>query len=235
MNIIQTVDMKKMGLLAADIFKEAIRTKPDIVLGLATGSTPLTLYEELIRKNKEGEIDFSGVKTINLDEYVGLPGTHEQSYRYFMNDNLFNHININMDNTFVPDGMAKDADAECARYDNIIEKLGGLDLQLLGIGFNGHLGFNEPSDTFSNKTQCIKLTESTVNANARFFSDISEVPKSAITMGMKDIMLAKKIVLLAGAEKKDIIEKALYGEITPKVPASVLQMHQDVTIVLVSD
>ena len=234
MKIINAVDQNEMGLLAADIFAEAIRAKPNLVLGLATGSTPLTLYGELINKNKNGEIDFSQVKTANLDEYVGLPGTHDQSYRYFMNENLFNHININLENTNVPNGMGSDPAAECARYDAIIEKLGGIDLQLLGIGPNGHLGFNEPSDVFSNRTQHIQLTESTINANARFFNDLSEVPKSAITVCIRDIMLAKKIVLVAGAEKKDIIEKALYGEITPKVPASVLQLHQDATIILAS-
>ena len=235
MQIIKVVNQEEMGLLAADVFAESIQAKPNLVLGLATGSTPLTLYRELIKRNKEGEIDFSKISTVNLDEYIGLPGTHEQSYRYFMNENLFNHININLDNTFVPDGIAKDPASECTRYDALIEKFGGIDLQLLGIGFNGHLGFNEPSDIFSNKTQCIKLTESTVNANSRFFNDFSEVPKSAITMGIRDIMLAKKIVLVAGAEKKDIIEKSLYGEITPKVPASVLQLHQDVTIILASE
>ena len=234
MKIITAVNQEEMGRLAADIFAESIRMKPDLVLGLATGSTPLTLYKELISKNSGGELDFTKVMSVNLDEYVGLPGTHDQSYRYFMNENLFNHININLSNTYVPDGMAGDADAECARYDALIKELGGVDLQLLGIGLNGHLGFNEPADAFSKGTQCIKLTESTINANARFFSDYSEVPKYAITMGMRDIMLAKKIVLVAGAEKKDIIEKAVNGPVTPQVPASILQMHQDTTIILVS-
>ena len=233
MQLITVGGPQELGLSAADIFSDVIHSKPNPVLGLATGSTPIPLYMELIQRNKDGKLDFSEVRTINLDEYAGLPGTHEQSYRYFMNDNLFNHINIKPENTHVPNGMAEDPKAECARYDELIKSMGGVDLQLLGVGFNGHLAFCEPSDIFSNKTQYIKLAETTINANARFFNDPSEVPKFAFSMGIRDIMLAKKILLLAGAEKKDIIHRAVYGDITPQVPASVLQLHSDATIILI--
>jgi glucosamine-6-phosphate deaminase len=235
MKLINAGSKGEMGLLAADIFAEGIREKPNSVLGLATGSTPLPLYRELIERFKDGKLDFSEISTINLDEYAGLPGTHDQSYRYFMNENLFNHINVKPENTHVPDGTASDPKAECARYDKLIENMGGIDLQLLGIGFNGHLAFCEPSDTFSNKTQYIKLAETTIDANARFFSDHSEVPKYAFSMGIRDIMLARKILLVAGAEKKDIVEKVFKGEITPQVPASVLQMHKDATIIIIKE
>ena len=235
MKLITVNSQQELGLLAADIFSEVINSKPDPVLGLATGSTPIPLYKELIKRCRDGKLDFSEVRTINLDEYAGLPGTHDQSYRYFMNDNLFDHINIKPENTYVPNGLAEDPKAECARYDELIKSMGGIDLQLLGVGFNGHLAFCEPSDTFSNKTQYIKLADVTINANARFFSDPSAVPKFAFSMCIRDIMLAKKILLLAGAEKKDIIHKAVYGDITPQVPASVLQMHSDATIILIDD
>ena len=235
MKLITAGSQDEMGVLAADIFAEVIHSKPRPVLGLATGSTPLPLYRELIQRCKDGKLDFSDVRTINLDEYAGLPGTHEQSYRYFMNENLFNHINIKPENTYVPNGMAEDPEAECSRYDALVKSMGGVDLQLLGVGFNGHLAFCEPSDVFSNKTQYIRLAEITINANARFFSDPSEVPRYAFSMGIKDIMLAKKILLLAGAEKKDIIEKAMNGDITPQVPASVLQLHQDATVIIIKE
>ena len=235
MKLITTTSNEEAGILAADIFSEAINAEPDIVLGLATGSTPLPLYRCLVRKYTEGSIDFSKVRTVNLDENVGLPGTHAQSYRYFMDNNLFNHINIDPANTHLPNGTAADMEGECERYDAVIDKLRGIGLQLLGIGHNGHVGFNEPSDIFSARTQIVKLTESTINANSRFFSNSSEMPKLAITMGIRDIMLARKIVMIAGAEKKDILEKALYGDITPLVPASVLQLHRDVTVILSSE
>ena len=235
MKLITAGSQDEMGVLAADIFAEVIHSKPRPVLGLATGSTPLPLYRELIQRCKDGKLDFSDVRTINLDEYAGLPGTHEQSYRYFMNENLFNHINIKPENTYVPNGMAEDPEAECSRYDALVKSMGGVDLQLLGVGFNGHLAFCEPSDVFPNKTQYIKLAETTINANARFFSDPSEVPRFALSMGIKDIMLAKKILLLAGAEKKDIIEKAMNGDITPQVPASVLQLHHDATVIIIKE
>lgn len=232
MKIIITATKEEMGALAAGIFSEEIRKKPDIVLGLATGSTPLPLYRELIRRCAAGEIDFSKVTTINLDEYVGLPGSHDQSYRYFMDENLFSHINIDPARTNLPDGTAKDPAAECLRYDKVIDAAGGIGLQLLGIGPNGHIGFNEPADVFPARTQVATLTESTINANARFFADQSEVPRHALSMGIRDIMLAEKIVLVAGPEKKGIVEKALNGEITPQVPASALQLHHDVTVIL---
>ena len=235
MKLITAGSQDEMGVLAADIFAEVIHSKPRPVLGLATGSTPLPLYRELIKRNRDGKLDFSSVRSVNLDEYAGLPGTHEQSYRYFMNENLFNHINIKPENTYVPNGMAEDPEAECSRYDALVKSMGGVDLQLLGVGFNGHLAFCEPSDVFSNKTQYIRLAEITINANARFFSDPSEVPRYAFSMGIKDIMLAKKILLLAGAEKKDIIEKAMNGDITPQIPASVLQLHQDATVIIIKE
>ena len=232
MKLLNAANKEEAGILAANIFSEVINADPSIVIGLATGSTPLPLYQELIKRNKEGSLDFSKVRTVNLDEYVGLPKEHDQSYRYFMNENLFNHINVDPANTNVPDGTATDPAGECIRYNAVIDGLGGVGLQLLGIGPNGHVGFNEPADVFSARTQVVQLTESTINANSRFFSDSSEVPKSAITMGIRDIMLARKIVMVAGAEKKDIVEKALCGDITPLVPASVLQLHRDVTVIL---
>jgi glucosamine-6-phosphate isomerase len=234
MKLITTTSKEEAGILAADIFSEAINAEPDIVLGLATGSTPLPLYECLVKRNAEGSIDFSRVRTVNLDENVGLSGTHNQSYRYFMDNNLFNHINIDPANTNLPDGTAADLASECERYNAVIDKLGCIGLQLLGIGHNGHVGFNEPADVFSTRTQVVRLTESTINANSRFFSDSSEVPRFAVTMGIRDIMLARKIVMIAGAEKKDILEQALHGDITPLVPASVLQLHRDVTVILSS-
>jgi len=182
--------------------------------------------------NKDGCVDFSQVTSINLDEYYGLEPTHDQSYRYFMNKHLFSKININPENTHVPNGKADDIDAECRRYDNLIEKSGGIDLQLLGIGHNGHIGFNEPSDEFVPDTHCVSLTESTINANSRFFKSRDEVPRKAITMGIKAIMQAGKVLLIAsGEDKKEILKKALFGPVTPRVPASILQLHRDLTVI----
>ena len=231
MNRIIVKSTDELGKAAADIFEAEIRKKPDLVLGLATGSTPLPLYKELIDRYKAGVLDFSKVRTVNLDEYVGLPPEHDQSYRYFMDENLFNHINIDKANTNVPNGISDDPAAECERYEALIESMGGIDLQLLGVGLNGHLGFNEPDDVFVSKTQVIKLTNSTINANARFFASADEVPKYAITMGIKQIMLARKIVLVAGAEKQEIVNKALHGNVTPQIPVSILQLHRDAAII----
>ncbi len=216
---------------AAEVIANVIKSKPDCVLGLATGSSPVGTYKKLIEMNKSGELDFSKVSSINLDEYEGLDGEHNQSYRYFMNDNLFDHINIDKANTFVPNGKASDVEAECKAYDDrIYEK--GIDIQVLGIGVDGHIGFNEPDKFFTKETHRVVLDESTIQANARFFESADDVPKTALTMGMGGIMSAKKIILVAnGANKKEIVEKAFFGPITPEVPASILQLHNDVTVI----
>ena len=217
---------------AADLIAAQILVKPNCVLGLATGSSPVGTYKRLIEDNKAGKIDFSTVTSVNLDEYVGLDGSNDQSYRYFMNDNLFNHVNIDKAKTFVPNGCAADLAAEGEAYDAMIKELGGIDLQLLGIGLDGHIGFNEPDAYFTGPTHEVKLDESTIEANARFFASKDEVPTTAITMGMLSIMQAKKVLLVAnGAAKKAIVEKAFFGPIDPQVPASILQLHPDVTVI----
>ncbi len=232
MKFITVKSYAELSEKAADIIAAQIINKPDCVLGLATGSSPIGTYKRLIEDNKAGKIDFSDVTSVNLDEYVGLDGTNDQSYRYFMDNNLFNHINIDKDWTFVPNGCADDLVAEGEEYDDMIKDMGGIDLQLLGIGLDGHIGFNEPADHFVGATHEVVLDESTIKANARFFANEEEVPKKAITMGMKSIMQAKKVLLIAnGAAKKDILEKAFYGPITPWVPASILQLHPDLTII----
>ena len=231
MKIIRTGDYNSMSRQAANIISAQIILKPDSVLGLATGSTPVGAYKQLIEWYKKGDLDFSQVTTVNLDEYCGLDGNHEQSYRYFMNLHLFNHVNINMENTNVPNGTAEDLQRECEHYDRLIRSLGGIDLQLLGIGHNGHIGFNEPGQAFDKVTHVVELKQSTIDANARFFASIDDVPKKAITMGIQPIMAAKKVLLVAGADKREILERALYGPVTPEVPASLLQMHTDLTVV----
>jgi len=232
MRILKTENYDSMSRVAANIISAQIILKPGCVLGLATGSTPVGTYAQLIEKYKKGDLDFSQVTSINLDEYRGLDPENDQSYRYFMNTNLFDHVNINKDNTYVPDGLEKDPGKACADYDEIIRKSGGIDLQLLGLGNNGHIGFNEPSEFFAKGTNCVKLTESTVSANARFFEKIEDVPKEAYTMGIGSIMQAKKILVVVNGEKKaQIVKEAFFGPITPKVPASILQLHPDVTIV----
>ncbi|MBR5773930.1 MAG: glucosamine-6-phosphate deaminase [Clostridia bacterium] len=232
MKFITTKTYEEMSNKAADIIAAQIIVKPNCVLGLATGSSPVGTYKRLIEDNRSGKIDFSTVTSVNLDEYVGLDGTNDQSYRYFMNDNLFNHVNIDKSKTFVPNGCAADLKAEGEAYDNMIKALGGIDLQLLGIGLDGHIGFNEPDQYFTGATHEVTLDESTIKANARFFANEDEVPKTAITMGMMSIMQAKKIVLVAnGAAKKEIVEKSFFGPIDPQVPASILQLHPDVTVI----
>ena len=227
---------EQAGALAADIFENLINTKPACVLGLATGSSPLPIYAELIKREKEGKIDFSRVRSVNLDEYKGLAPDHEQSYRYFMQENLFKHISIKPENTTVPDGLATDVDAMCKAYEERIEEWGGIDLQLLGIGHDGHIAFNEPEDHFPKMTHEVKLTEMTIEANKRFFNSIDEVPKSAFTMGIGTIMNAKKIVMIVtGAGKKEILKKSFWGEVDPQVPASILQFHPDVTVICDKD
>lgn len=217
---------------AADLIAAQILVKPNCVLGLATGSSPVGTYKRLIADNQAGKIDFSTVTSVNLDEYVGLDGSNDQSYRYFMNHNLFDHVNIDKSKTFVPSGLAADLKAEGEAYDAMIKELGGIDLQLLGIGLDGHIGFNEPDAYFTAATHEVTLDESTIEANARFFASKDEVPTTAITMGMLSIMQAKKVLLIAnGAAKKEIVEKAFFGPIDPQVPASILQLHPDVTVI----
>ena len=232
MKIYRAKDYNDMSRKAANLISAQILLKPNCVLGLATGSTPLGTYRQLVERYNQGDLDFSEITTVNLDEYKGLAPDNDQSYRYFMNTNLFNHVNIDKAHTFVPDGLEPDAGKACREYDDIIENVGGIDLQLLGLGHNGHIGFNEPGDSFAKTTHCVTLAESTVAANARFFASASEVPKEAYTMGIQSIMQAKKIlVMVCGKDKKEIVQKALYGSITPQVPASVLQLHPDVILV----
>lgn len=232
MKIIRVQNYDKLSSLAAGIIGAQVILKPNCVLGLATGSSPIGTYNKLAQAYKNGELDFSGVTSVNLDEYVGLTGDNDQSYRYFMNTNLFSKINIPIENTHVPDGCAKDPKKECSDYDALIEGLGGIDLQLLGIGLNGHIGFNEPDSHYAKGTHLVDLDASTIEANSRFFESIDDVPKQALTMGMLAIMQAKKVLLIAnGKNKADIIEKAFNGPITPEVPASILQLHPDVTVI----
>ena len=232
MRIIKADDYYSMSRMAANIISAQIIMKPKCVIGLATGSTPLGTYAQLIEWYKKGDLDFSEVTTINLDEYKGLSPENDQSYRYFMNKNLFDHINIKKENTYVPNGLEPDSKNACDEYNEIIRKSGGVDLQLLGLGNNGHIGFNEPDEAFEKETHCVKLSESTVNANSRFFENIDDVPKEAYTMGIKSIMQAKKIVIVVnGKNKAEIVKKAFFGPVTPNVPASVLQLHNDVTLV----
>ena len=232
MRLYRAKDYNDMSRKAANIISAQIILKPDCVLGLATGSTPIGTYQQLIARYQEADLDFSQVRTANLDEYRGLTRDNDQSYYYFMYHNLFKEVNIDMANTNIPDGTNPDSAAEAARYDQVIRDLGGVDLQLLGMGHNGHIGFNEPGDAFDKGTHCVDLQPSTIEANKRFFASIDDVPKQAYTMGIQTIMSARKILLLvSGAEKAEILHKALCGPITPHVPASVLQLHNDVTVV----
>ena len=232
MRIIKAADSQDMSRKAANLISAQVIMKPDCVLGLATGSTPIGAYQQLVEWCKNGDLDFSAVKSVNLDEYKGLPRTNDQSYYYFMYNNLFKHINIDLNNTNIPDGTEPDSAIECARYNRVIDDIGGIDLQLLGIGHNGHIGFNEPDSEFAKMTHCVDLTESTIEANKRFFEKEEDVPRQAYTMGIGTIMRAKKILLVASGEgKADIIAKAFTGPITPEVPASILQLHNDVTVV----
>ena len=231
-NLIKAADPKEVGKLAADLFEALIRTKPACVIGLATGSTPLPLYQELIAREKAGKIDFTRVRSANLDEYKGLAPDHPQSYRRFMQENLFDHISIKPENTIVPDGLAEDVRAMCEAYERKIEAWGGVDLQLLGIGHDGHIGFNEPADHFPGMTHEVELTAMTRDANKRFFASLDEVPTAAFTMGIGTVMAAKKIVMVVtGADKHDILMKSFFGPVTPEVPASILQFHPDVTVI----
>ena len=236
MRIYKATDYNDMSRKAANIISAQIIMKPDCVLGLATGSSPVGTYKQLIEWYNKNDLDFSEVTSINLDEYKGLSPEDPQSYRYFMNTHLFDHVNIDKSRTYVPNGLEEDSEKACADYNEIIRSVGGIDMQLLGIGGNGHIGFNEPGAAFEKETHCVDLTESTIKANARFFESMDEVPKQAYTMGIKSIMAAKKILLVAtGSAKADALYKSLYGPITPNVPASILQLHQDVTVVADED
>lgn len=236
MHLIQAQNYMDMSRKAANIISAQIIMKPDCVLGLATGSSPLQTYAQLIEWYQKGDLDFSEVSSVNLDEYRGLAPENEQSYHYFMKTNFFDHINIRPEHTFVPDGLDPDSHNACKKHEAVIRKLGGIDLQLLGIGLNGHIGFNEPGTSFEKETHCVNLTESTIRANSRFFRSVEEVPVQAYTMGIRSIMMAKKILVIAsGKEKADILAKAFTGPVTPAVPASILQMHPDVTLVADKD
>ncbi len=232
MKFIKVKNYEQMSRQAANIISAQVIIKPDSVLGLATGSTPIGTYKQLIKWCQKGDVDFSEVTSVNLDEYVGLDIENDQSYRYFMNTNFFDSININKENTYVPNGKADNLEEECANYDAFIKSIGGIDLQLLGIGIDGHIGFNEPADCFEKNTHVVDLHESTIKANARFFESVDDVPKKAVTMGMVSIMQAKKILLIAnGKNKEEILNKALFGPITPEIPASILQLHPDITVI----
>lgn len=232
MRVYRTKDYNDMSRKAANIISAQVILKPDCVLGLATGSSPIGTYKQLIEWYEKGDLDFSQVKSVNLDEYKGLTKENDQSYYYFMYNNLFKHINIDLNNTNVPDGTEPDSEQECSRYDKVIESVGGVDLQLLGLGHNGHIGFNEPEDTFPKLTHCVDLQESTIEANKRFFADVNDVPRQAYTMGIQTIMRARTILMVvSGEDKAQILHDALCGPITPHVPASILQLHNDVIIV----
>lgn len=236
MKILVEKNYEAMSKKAAEEMADVVKGKNDCVLGLATGGTPVAMYKELIKMYENGELDFSKVSSINLDEYRGISGDHPQSYRYFMNTNLFNHINIDKSKTFVPNGLAEDAEKECEQYDNKIEELGGIDIQLLGIGPNGHIGFNEPDEYLNTKTHLTQLKDTTIEANARFFDNINDVPKEALTMGLGGIMKAKKILLIAsGKNKAEVIKALASGKITTQIPATLLQVHPNVTVIVDED
>lgn len=236
MIIYKAKDYKEMSRKAANILSAQIIIKPNCVLGLATGSSPIGTYEQLVEWYKKGDLDFRKVTTVNLDEYKGLDRNNNQSYYYFMKEHLFKHINIDANNINLPNGMAENAEEECERYNQVIASTGGVDLQLLGLGHNGHIGFNEPSEAFEKGTHCVKLQDSTIQANKRLFNSMEEVPSYAYTLGVKTIMQAKKIlIVVSGADKADIVKEAFEGPVTPKVPASILQMHNDVVLVGTED
>ncbi len=232
MNIITVKNYEELSSMAAHILAAQVISKPDSVLGLATGSTPIGIYDCLAKWCANGEVDFSKAATVNLDEYRGLDHDNDQSYYYFMNKHLFSRINIDPSRTNVPDGTEPDPEKESKRYEALIKELGGIDIQLLGIGHDGHIGFNEPNSFFDKETHCVDLTEMTIEANKRFFESIDDVPRQAYTMGIGTIMSAKKILMVVtGADKADIVAKAFYGEVTPEVPASIIQFHPDVTVI----
>lgn len=232
MIIYEAKDYKDMSRKAANIISAQIIMKPNCVLGLATGSSPIGTYDQLVEWYNKGDLDFSQVRSVNLDEYKGLDKDNEQSYYYFMHKHLFDRVNICPENTNVPNGMETDSEKECKRYNELIQSLGGVDLQLLGIGHNGHIGFNEPGEAFEKETHCVDLQPRTIEANKRFFESADQVPKQAYSMGIKNIMQAKKILVIAsGEDKAEILKEAFFGPVTPAVPASILQMHNDVIVV----
>lgn len=233
MRILVCKNYDEMSKKAAQIIASQVTLKPDSVLGLATGSTPIGMYKNLVKMYNDNELDFSDVKTFNLDEYYQLPRDNDQSYYYFMHENLFNHINIKEENVNIPNGMNEDVEAECEKYDTAIKNIGGVDIQVLGIGHNAHIGFNEPASIFEKGTNLVDLKESTIQANARFFESIDDVPKKAVTMGIGSIFTAKKIMLMASGEgKAEAIYNTVHGNITPDVPSSILQLHEDVVLIL---
>ena len=234
MEVLVVKDYDSISKEAGQIFIEAIKNKPNIVLGLATGSTPIGMYKEMIKAHKDEGLDFSKVVTFNLDEYVGLSKDHSSSYRYFMDNELFNHINIDKNNTNVPDGKANNLEEFCKKYDEMIKEAGGIDIQVLGVGENGHIAFNEPEESLSAGTSIVKLTDNTIEVNSRFFDSMDEVPKQAITMGMGSILKSRKIVLLANGEKKAPVIKKLLNEnrVSTMFPVSFLYLHPDVTVIV---
>ncbi|MGL5327835.1 MAG: glucosamine-6-phosphate deaminase [Peptostreptococcaceae bacterium] len=233
MRILVCKDYESMSQKAAQIILSQVTLKPNSVLGLATGSTPIGMYKNLVEMYKGGDVDFSDVVTFNLDEYHKLPVTNNQSYHYFMHENLFNHININPKNIHIPNGMTDNINEECENYENAIKDAGGIDIQVLGIGRNAHIGFNEPTISFEKGTHLVDLTPSTIEANARFFASEEEVPKKAVTMGTGSIFKARKIMMLAyGEGKADAIYNTVHGKITPEIPASILQFHGDIVLIL---
>ena len=232
MRIIICENYEELSKRGAEFFVSQVMLKPDSILGLATGSTPVGLYQNLIKWNIAGRIDFSEVTSFNLDEYYPIAPVNNQSYRYFMNENLFDHINIDKSRTYVPNGLAADPDSECEKYEELIDEKGGIDLQLLGIGRNGHIGFNEPDGELNAKTHITELTESTIEANSRFFDDISKVPKKALTMGMGTILKSKKILMLiSGKEKHEVLSQLLSDDVTTSNPATLLKVHPDVVVI----
>lgn len=232
MRLIPAENYLDLSRKAADLIAAQILLKPACVLGLATGSSPLGVYQDLIQRCQAGTLDFSAVRSVNLDEYRGLDADHAQSYHYFMRHNLFDHVNMDPAHIQIPNGTAEDAAAECARYDAVIQAYGGIDLQLLGIGRNAHIGFNEPDTCFVGGTHLVELTQSTIEANTRFFTSEEEVPRQALTLGMRAILQARRVLLIAsGADKADALAASCFGPITPQVPASILQLHPDVTVI----
>jgi glucosamine-6-phosphate deaminase len=232
MRVYRATDYNDMSRKAANILSAQVILKPNCVLGLATGSTPLGTYKQLIEWYRKGDIDFSEVTTVNLDEYAGLPKDDPNSYHWFMKANFWDHVNVLPDRTHIPCGITDDPEAECLRYDRLITSLGGIDTQLLGLGHNGHIGFNEPGGSFDKDTHKVALSDSTIEANKRFFGSEEDVPRYAYTMGIRSIMQSRRILVIAsGAHKARALRDAFFGPVTPSVPASVLQLHNDVTLV----